>query len=162
MFLASFAAVMGPMNYIYHLLSTPRLPFTTAYFGSITLTLVFALKVGSKLSCRFTYADISIAPQHTSYLVFCPYSACMSGVVLDQLLSYGLYWPTFCYIIRGEAGHSLDDWVEDGFAFEEQPLSGSAVLLNLFSYYCSIASFLFPMYNSCNLCTISSKCHKSV
>jgi uncharacterized MnhB-related membrane protein len=45
MFLASFAAVMGPMNYIYHLLSTPRLPFTAAYFGSITLTLVFALKV---------------------------------------------------------------------------------------------------------------------
>ncbi|KAF5656877.1 transport SFT2 [Fusarium circinatum] len=45
MFLASFAAVMGPMNYVYHLLSTPRLPFTAAYFGSITLTLVFALKL---------------------------------------------------------------------------------------------------------------------
>lgn len=45
LFLASFAAVMGPMNYVYHLLSTPRLPFTTAYFGSIALTLVFALKV---------------------------------------------------------------------------------------------------------------------
>lgn len=45
LFLASFAAVMGPMNYLYHLLSTPRLPFTAAYFGSIILTLVFALKV---------------------------------------------------------------------------------------------------------------------
>ena len=45
LFLASFAAVMGPMNYVYHLLSTPRLPFTTAYFGSIILTLVFAIKV---------------------------------------------------------------------------------------------------------------------
>lgn len=45
MFLASFAAVMGPMNYVWHLVSTPRLPFTAAYFGSITLTLVFALKV---------------------------------------------------------------------------------------------------------------------
>lgn len=45
MFLASFAAVMGPMAYVYHLLSTPRLPFTAAYFGSIILTLVFALKV---------------------------------------------------------------------------------------------------------------------
>ncbi|EGX96458.1 Golgi traffic protein SFT2 [Cordyceps militaris CM01] len=45
LFLASFAAVMGPMNYIYHLLSTPRLPFTAAYFGSIIMTLVFAIKL---------------------------------------------------------------------------------------------------------------------
>jgi hypothetical protein len=36
------------MNYVYHLLSTPRLPFTGAYFGSIILTLVFALKVCSR------------------------------------------------------------------------------------------------------------------
>ena len=46
MFLASFAAIMGPLNYVYHLLSPPRLPFTTAYFGSIVMTLVFAVKVG--------------------------------------------------------------------------------------------------------------------
>jgi uncharacterized MnhB-related membrane protein len=46
LFLASFAAVMGPLNYVYHLLSAPRLPFTAAYFGSITMTLVFAIKVG--------------------------------------------------------------------------------------------------------------------
>lgn len=45
LFLASFAAVMGPMNYVYHLFSAPRLPFTAAYFGSIIMTLVFALKV---------------------------------------------------------------------------------------------------------------------
>lgn len=45
LFLASFAAVMGPMNYLYHLCSAPRLPFTLAYCGSIVLTLVFALKV---------------------------------------------------------------------------------------------------------------------
>ncbi|KAM3457485.1 hypothetical protein MY5147_005152 [Beauveria neobassiana] len=44
LFLASFAAVMGPMNYVYHLLSTPRLPFTAAYFGSIIMTLAFAIK----------------------------------------------------------------------------------------------------------------------
>ncbi|KAK8145279.1 protein transport protein sft2 [Beauveria asiatica] len=45
LFLASFAAVMGPMNYVYHLLSTPRLPFTAAYFGSIIMTLIFAIKL---------------------------------------------------------------------------------------------------------------------
>ncbi|CEJ82314.1 Putative Syntaxin [[Torrubiella] hemipterigena] len=44
MFLCSFAAVMGPMAYLRHLLSGPRLPFTAAYFGSIFLTLVMALK----------------------------------------------------------------------------------------------------------------------
>lgn len=37
--------MMGPMNYVYHLFSAPRLPFTAAYFGSIIMTLVFALKV---------------------------------------------------------------------------------------------------------------------
>lgn len=45
LFLASFAAIMGPMNYVYHLFSAPRLPFTAAYFGSIALTLVFSIKV---------------------------------------------------------------------------------------------------------------------
>ncbi|KAG5657279.1 hypothetical protein KAF25_001868 [Fusarium avenaceum] len=54
MFLASFAAVMGPMNYVYHLFSTPRLPFTAAYFGSITLTLVFALKLHSTILTLFS------------------------------------------------------------------------------------------------------------
>ncbi|KAF4122622.1 Got1/Sft2-like family [Geosmithia morbida] len=49
MFLASFAAVMGPMNYAYHLFSVPRLPFTTAYFGSIAMTLVFAVKLHSTI-----------------------------------------------------------------------------------------------------------------
>ncbi|KAM5356272.1 hypothetical protein ACJ41O_002918 [Fusarium nematophilum] len=54
MFLASFAAVMGPMTYVQHLLSTPRLPFTGAYFGSIALTLVFALKLHSTLLTLFS------------------------------------------------------------------------------------------------------------
>ncbi|PHH59281.1 hypothetical protein CDD81_3498 [Ophiocordyceps australis] len=49
LFLASFAAVMGPSNYVRHLLSTPRIPFTVAYFGSIAMTLVFALKLQSTI-----------------------------------------------------------------------------------------------------------------
>lgn len=47
LFLASFAAVMGPMTYVQHLASGPRLPFTAAYFGSIGLTLYFSLGVSS-------------------------------------------------------------------------------------------------------------------
>lgn len=45
LFLASWAVLMGPVQYAQHLISGPRLPFTAAYFGSITLTLVFAIKV---------------------------------------------------------------------------------------------------------------------
>lgn len=47
LFLASFAAVMGPLAYVQHLTSTPRLPFTAAYFGSIALTLYFAMGLQS-------------------------------------------------------------------------------------------------------------------
>ena len=36
---------MGPITYAKHLISGPRLPFTAAYFGSIGLTLFFAMKV---------------------------------------------------------------------------------------------------------------------
>ncbi|KAF2088899.1 SFT2-domain-containing protein [Saccharata proteae CBS 121410] len=43
LFLASWAVMMGPKQYVQHLLSGPRLPFTGAYFGSIALTLYFAL-----------------------------------------------------------------------------------------------------------------------
>lgn len=48
LFLASFAAVMGPMNYARHLVSGPRLPFTAAYFGSLSLSLYFALGVSTE------------------------------------------------------------------------------------------------------------------
>ncbi|CAG9939318.1 hypothetical protein V2G26_000654 [Clonostachys chloroleuca] len=49
LFLGSFAAVMGPMNYLYHLFSGPRIPFTVAYFGSIIMTMVFAIKLHSTI-----------------------------------------------------------------------------------------------------------------
>jgi hypothetical protein len=45
LFLASWAFMMGPWIYIQHLTSTPRLPFTAAYFGSIGLTLYFSVGV---------------------------------------------------------------------------------------------------------------------
>lgn len=35
----------GPMAYMQHLLSGPRVPFTAAYFGSIFLTLYFSIGV---------------------------------------------------------------------------------------------------------------------
>lgn len=40
---------MGPWSYARHLVSGPRLPFTAAYFGSIGLTLYFAIGVSPAL-----------------------------------------------------------------------------------------------------------------
>ncbi|CAN8098955.1 unnamed protein product [Discula destructiva] len=60
LFLASFAAVMGPMAYAQHLMSGPRLPFTGAYFGSIALTFYFALGLRSTILTMFS-ATIQIA-----------------------------------------------------------------------------------------------------
>ena len=55
LFLASWAVLMGPVTYARHLVSTPRLPFTAAYFGSIGLTLFFAIKVCSISSLPDTH-----------------------------------------------------------------------------------------------------------
>lgn len=45
LFLSSWAVMLGPLTYLRHLTSGPRLPFTAAYFGSIGLTLYFTLGV---------------------------------------------------------------------------------------------------------------------
>ena len=47
LFLLSWAVLMGPWTYARHLVSGPRLPFTAAYFGSIALTLYFAIGVSN-------------------------------------------------------------------------------------------------------------------
>ncbi|KAB2568732.1 Vesicle transport protein Got1/SFT2-like protein [Lasiodiplodia theobromae] len=49
LFLASWAVMMGPMQYVQHLTSGPRLPFTATYFGSIALTLYFSLGLHSTI-----------------------------------------------------------------------------------------------------------------
>jgi len=54
LFLASWAAIMGPWTYVQHLASTPRLPFTGAYFGSLGLTLYFSLGLHSTLLTLFS------------------------------------------------------------------------------------------------------------
>ncbi|OJI97580.1 hypothetical protein ASPVEDRAFT_120083 [Aspergillus versicolor CBS 583.65] len=49
LFLLSWAVLMGPVIYARHLISGSRLPFTAAYFGSIALTLYFAIGLQSTL-----------------------------------------------------------------------------------------------------------------
>ncbi|KAK4128346.1 SFT2-domain-containing protein [Parathielavia appendiculata] len=53
LFLSSFAAIMGPWAYVQHLASTPRLPFTAAYFGSLGLTLYFSIGLQSTILTLF-------------------------------------------------------------------------------------------------------------
>ncbi|MCJ1292189.1 protein transport protein sft2 [Xylographa carneopallida] len=49
LFLTSWAVLLGPVTYAKHLVSTPRLPFTAVYFGSIALTLYSAIALHSTL-----------------------------------------------------------------------------------------------------------------
>lgn len=114
LFLASFAAVMGPMAYVQHLLSGPRLPFTAAYFGSIAMTFYFALGVSQTFvslplssecaghvsapvlvllkSFRLT-RTARVAAFNPPYTDVVPYSNRMPHLVPCQLLSYGFEWP---------------------------------------------------------------------
>lgn len=39
----SFAFLWGPVNYVKHLFSVERLPFTVVYFGSLSATLYFSV-----------------------------------------------------------------------------------------------------------------------
>lgn len=55
LFLASWAVLMGPVTYAKHLISGPRLPFSAAYFGSIGLTLFFAIKVRPLSALHYHY-----------------------------------------------------------------------------------------------------------
>ncbi|KAF2214965.1 hypothetical protein CERZMDRAFT_36287 [Cercospora zeae-maydis SCOH1-5] len=54
LFLGSWAVMMGPVVYVRHLVSQERLPFTATYFGSIALTLYFAVGLRSTILTLFT------------------------------------------------------------------------------------------------------------
>ena len=59
--------LMGPIVYIKHLTSEPRLPFTLVYFGSIGLTLFMAIGVSlpplpSLLHCMALVSLLSATP----------------------------------------------------------------------------------------------------
>lgn len=56
---------MGPLVYIKHLLSEPRLPFTAAYFGSIGMTLFSAIGVSYSKTPTPTPCSIARVLSHT-------------------------------------------------------------------------------------------------
>jgi hypothetical protein len=89
---------MGPWSYAKHLTSGARLPFTAAYFGSIALTLYFAIGVSKSIYvayffchsktkttgfCVFHADDLSLP--HDTFLPF----SCLSHLALPQHGKYG-------------------------------------------------------------------------
>ncbi|WWD21282.1 hypothetical protein CI109_105766 [Kwoniella shandongensis] len=49
LFMLGFAILHGPWNHLKHILSPERIPFSLAYFGSLFLTLFFAVGIRSTL-----------------------------------------------------------------------------------------------------------------
>ncbi|GHJ84793.1 hypothetical protein NliqN6_1195 [Naganishia liquefaciens] len=49
LFMGGFAVLQGPWNHLKHIMSKERLPFSVAYFGSLALTLYFALGLKSTI-----------------------------------------------------------------------------------------------------------------
>lgn len=86
---------MGPITYIRHLLSGPRLPFTAAYFGSIALTLYFAVGVrplAFLLTLLRLYAnEKNIVTKKLPHLVRRYIPACCADMVSGQLFPHGKY-----------------------------------------------------------------------
>ncbi|GAA6022318.1 hypothetical protein JCM10207_003283 [Rhodosporidiobolus poonsookiae] len=50
LFMVGFAVLQGPLAHLKHIFSAERIPFTAAYFGSLFLTLFFALVKHSYLA----------------------------------------------------------------------------------------------------------------
>lgn len=99
LFLSSFAVIMGPWAYLQHLASTPRLPFTAAYFGTLGLTLYFSIGVSWPMAfacIRDQWTDIS-HQLHSTILTL------LAG--LAQLAS--LVWYLVSYFPMGSSGLRL-------------------------------------------------------
>lgn len=111
LFLASWAALMGPAAYASHLMSGPRLPFTAVYFGAIIMTVYFAAGV-SFPPCRSQSpnSDLRIAAAFDD--LDDPFRWCTArgvSMVSDQLLSPGLIWSSVRGQSRWRQAHCLDE-----------------------------------------------------
>jgi hypothetical protein len=112
MFLSSWAVLMGPMQYAMHLISGPRLPFTAAYFGSIIMTIYFAVGVSpleSSLRCCKTLLTLPSAPLDNLDSIFGDCAARGFGVVFGQLLPNGKHWIALCCQGRRQPGKRMDE-----------------------------------------------------
>lgn len=105
---------MGPWAYATHLMSTPRLPFTATYFGSIALTLYFSLGVSiPNIFCRqLANLNWHAAPKPSSDadIQYCTIG--MLALVLGQLFPDGFQWSSIGDLLWCTTGCGMDDRVE--------------------------------------------------
>ncbi|KXT17726.1 hypothetical protein AC579_3607 [Pseudocercospora musae] len=86
LFLGSWAVMMGPLQYLRHLVSQERLPFTATYFGSIALTLYFAVGVSRPLTSPFVGTLRSRCHTTITYTPF-TYTACVDNIFVADARS---------------------------------------------------------------------------
>lgn len=115
LFLSSFAAIMGPWAYLQHLASTPRLPFTAAYFGSLGLTLYFS--IGVSQACPRTMVDTDaeglLATKHDSHTVCGALPTGIPHMVSCELLPDGVQRTASCEQFWCPQGSGLDDELKE-------------------------------------------------
>jgi hypothetical protein len=106
--------MMGPWAYATHLMSTPRLPFTAAYFGSIALTLYFSLGVSIPNISFGQLANLNwhAAPKHSSDTDIRYCTIGMLALVLGQLFPDGFQWSSISDLLWCTTGCGMDDRVE--------------------------------------------------
>jgi hypothetical protein len=109
LFLASWAFLMGPYQYAVHLVSGSRLPFTAAYFGSIVMTIYFAVGVCcyAALFETFLLITLCLASIHPSHFVLVYRPTRCTIMVSGQLFPHGKHRSSFCSEDWRRAGSSL-------------------------------------------------------
>ena len=110
LFLSSFAVMMGPWAYFRHLISTPRLPFTSAYFGSLALTIYFSIGVSqANIDCLASYAKPSQATQHHPDPSLGRRPTSLSNMVSGELLPHGFRRLAACDYVWSSQGSGLGE-----------------------------------------------------
>lgn len=115
LFLSSFAAIMGPWAYLQHLASTPRLPFTAAYFGSLGLTLYFSIGVSQAFPRIIVDTDTEalLATKHDSHTVCGALPIGLPHMVSCELLPDGVQRAASCEQFWCPQGSGLDDELKE-------------------------------------------------
>jgi hypothetical protein len=93
-----------------HLVSQERLPFTATYFGSIALTLYFALGVSQSQILRSpTRVDTCVVTKYNPHIARCDRAAGSFSLVPHQLFPHGLHRPAVRCEIRHRSRRCLDE-----------------------------------------------------
>lgn len=127
LFLSSFAAVMGPWQYVAHLASTPRLPFTAAYFGSLGLTIYFSMGVSRPpryFASLYALLSPPLAAQHHPHPILGPLPTGLPDLVSCELLPDGLHRAADGHYVWLPQSYGLDAGVRVSSSKPGSPAGG--------------------------------------